>query len=261
MATAYPGLKITKGIWLSGGQVAQKSTCLNVFMLVRVYWPPINWTTSWFYRTCPGDKCLLNLLVPHHFYLSRTKGQSVFSNPAIQESQLMTSGHMSLYPFNSKARVFRVSLIRTLPTEMSEKERAGRYWSCNVQCNAIWLWSVLRPRTQKAVNIYICLRKSWGYCSKVNYSGTLTSQDVCQKAKYNFLETDYLWCKCRSSIGPFRGRPLIIWGGAWCGFSRTNFFFGDPPNEIFFSATLWTFFFLIFLAKLIEEFFFFNNMV
>ncbi len=42
-----------------------------------------------------------------------------------------------------------------------------------------------------------------------------------------------------------RGQPLIIWWGAWCGFSRKKFFFGNPPNEIF-----------IFLAKLTEENFF-----
>ena len=44
-----------------------------------------------------------------------------------------------------------------------------------------------------------------------------------------------------------RGRPLIIWGGAWWGFPRTNFFF---------SATLWT---LFFFSRTPSECFFFIN--
>ncbi len=84
----FTGLEITKEICWSRGQVAQQCTCPYVFVLVRIYW-----TTSWFYRICPGDMCLLNLLVPHHFYLSRTIGQSVFSNPVFSGLSLCQRSH------------------------------------------------------------------------------------------------------------------------------------------------------------------------
>ncbi len=57
----------------------------------------------------------------------------------------------------------------------------------------------------------------------------------------------------------FRGRPLIIWGGV-VRISANEFFFGDPPNEIFFSATLRLFFFIFFFGK-IDRRIFFNNIV
>ncbi len=37
---------------------------------------------------------------------------------------------------------------------------------------------------------------------------------------------------------------IIIGGGAWWGFSRRNFFSGNPPNVFFFLDAPWTIFFL-----------------
>ena len=73
------------------------------------------------------------------------------------------------------------------------------------------------------------------------------------------------WNKCRSKLYSFRekkihgesldfqskGSTINHLGGVWCGFPRTEFFFGDPPNQIF----------IFILPKLTEEIFFFNNMV
>ncbi len=77
----WSGLEITNEIWLSRGQVAQKCTCPNVFVLVQIYWPPIKLNYQLILQNLSWGQCLLNLHVPHHFYLSRTIGQSVFSNP------------------------------------------------------------------------------------------------------------------------------------------------------------------------------------
>ena len=75
------GLDIMKHFFLSTGQVAQRSTCPNVFYTCpQVYRQGIGslevilWHLS--HRQVAGE-----LLVPNDFHLSQTRGLSVFSNP------------------------------------------------------------------------------------------------------------------------------------------------------------------------------------